>query len=177
MARAFARRGIYTEVYPGIELCEALLDASIKEDFGERGITFAIIGGREGVADEAQDYLISRHKNTKCLFTFCGFGFSEEEVRRTLSEQTPDILLVCLGSPKQELLISRLRSYSPNTLYIGLGGSLDVFSGRVKRAPAPLRKIGLEWLWRMLREPKRLAKIPTLFDFLWLVKLEGNREN
>lgn len=168
VVKALSKRGIYTEALPGVELCESLLD------IGEP--SFAILGGKEGVAPLAEKYLVNKHKGATCLFTFCGYGFSEEEIKRRLEETHPDIFLVCLGSPRQEILIDRLKSHSPRTLFIGLGGSLDIYSGRLMRAPRVFRALGLEWLFRMLREPRRIKKIPTLIDFIWLCRLERRRK-
>ena len=176
VASALRKRGVHTEVFPGVELCEALLDFRLPAEFGDRGVGFALIGGREGVAEGARDYLLAKHGGAKCLYLKDGYSFSEEELCRALCEKSPDIAMICLGSPKQELLISRLRGRCEHTLFIGLGGSLDVFSGRVKRAPPAFRRLRLEWLFRMIKEPRRLAKIPTLIDFLWLVRLQGRRD-
>lgn len=166
IAGALARRGSYTEVYPGVELIEDLLDSR------DSCIGYGIIGGRAGVAEDARDYLLMRHSLAFCLFTCDGYSYTEEGLFSLLRRYSPDIVLVCLGSPKQELLIRRLRCISPRTLFIGLGGALDVFSGRVKRAPALMRRLRLEWLWRMLREPRRLSRLPKLLDFLYLTRLE-----
>lgn len=165
---ALSKRGIHTEVFAGIELCEALLDARDENN----GVTFAIIGGRGGVAEGARDYLLSRHKYAKCLFTASGYGYKEEELAEKIKECEPNILLVCLGSPKQEILISKFVEIAPRTLYLGLGGSLDVYCGRIKRAPRVFRKLRAEWLWRMAREPRRLAGIPKILDFLTLCRME-----
>ena len=75
----------------------------------------------------------------------------------------PKVLLAALGSPKQEEFIYKLKSRLPNTLMIGVGGSFDVWSGEVERAPEIYQKMGLEWLYRTIKEPKRFKRIfPTL---------------
>lgn len=165
---ALSKRGVHTEVFPGVELCEALLDAQALD----KGVTFAIIGGREGVADGARDYLLSRHKFAECLFTVSGYGYSEEDLAKKIKEAEPDMVLVCLGSPKQEILISKFLKIAPRTLYLGLGGSLDVYSGRIKRAPKVFRRLKAEWLWRMIREPRRLSGIPKILNFATLCRME-----
>ena len=78
----------------------------------------------------------------------------------------PDLLLVCLGAPKQERWMA---AYGPSTgahLAIGLGGALDVYAGRVERAPERWQKLGLEWLYRLKKEPKRIGRMARLPLFL-----------
>ena len=166
--KALAGRGIKTDVLPGIELCEALLD----EKNGGRGVTYGIVGGKAGIAEKAGARLSEKHRTAKLLFTFDGYAFSERAVAERIESASPDLVFVCLGSPKQKLFISSMREKLPKPLYIGLGGSLDVFSGELKRAPRFIRRAGLEWFWRMANEPKRFGKIPVIIKFLRLCREE-----
>ena len=85
----------------------------------------------------------------------------------------PDLLMVCLGSPKQELWMSAHAGRLNAGLMAGLGGSLDVFAGRVERAPEAWRRLGLEWLYRVIKEPKRLGRVMKLP--LFVVEAAGQR--
>ena len=79
-------------------------------------------------------------------------------------------MLAALGVPKQEVFINKYKQEFPNTMFIGVGGSFDVWSGEVKRAPLFFRKIGCEWLWRLIKEPSRFNRMfPTLPLFLFKV--------
>ena len=97
----------------------------------------------------------------------------EAAVAGVIRAATPDLLFVCLGSPRQEEWIATHRLPCPA---IGLGGALDVWAGRVRRAPAPVRSAGLEWLWRTALEPSRLARLPALASFSLRVWRENPRK-
>ena len=90
----------------------------------------------------------------------------EEEIARQISLLEPGLLLVALGVPKQEKWISRFRSVLPPCTVIGVGGSFDVLSGKVHRAPDWVQRAGLEWLYRIFKEPSRLKRATTLPFFL-----------
>jgi len=103
-------------------------------------------------------------------------GFLEdgdkEELFRTISRLKPEIIFVAQGSPRQEYLMQELKQYHP-ALYMGLGGSLDVYTGRIRRAPKILQRAGLEWLYRTLKEPKRIRG--QLVFIPYLIKLIFNK--
>ena len=102
-----------------------------------------------------------------------GYFKDDERVLAELKNASPDLVLVALGSPKQEEFISRAKSLLPKALMIGLGGSFDVWSGVVERAPLFYQKAGLEWLYRTVKEPKRFKRIfPTLPLFVLSVLKE-----
>ena len=82
----------------------------------------------------------------------------------------PHILFVCLGFPLQERwIVDNLHLLEDIQVIAGLGGSLDVWSGRLRRAPALLSGMGLEWAWRMMRQPRRMVALPQMVSFLWHV--------
>ena len=92
----------------------------------------------------------------------------------------PDLLLVCLGAPKQELWMQRNAPRLRVGLMAGLGGSLDVFAGNVKRAPKFFQKLGLEWFYRLIKEPKRIGRMMKLPKFLLAAisrKLRGKKHH
>lgn len=81
-----------------------------------------------------------------------------ETIMKHVKRCEPDIIIVALGAPKQEIFIDKATHYCPSAVMIGLGASLDFLAGDVKRAPKWMQKIGMEWFWRLCREPKRLWK-------------------
>ena len=167
--RALAKQGIYTDTYPGVELGEALLQ--------QGGISLGLVGAAPGVAARAMKNLTDCYRGVTPAFVFDGYSLNKEQLKAALKEKRPTLVYVCLGSPKQELLISEVKSFSPKTLFLGLGGALDIYSGKKRRAPAAFRNSGLEWLYRMLREPRRLAGLPKILDFLFLSGMEKRARN
>ncbi|MBO5931838.1 MAG: WecB/TagA/CpsF family glycosyltransferase [Clostridia bacterium] len=162
----------------GTPLCERV--AGI--DFGaevlgraERaGLRVFLLGGGEGVAERAAQNLRKKHPRLCiCGTTWGYFQRTGEENMRTVSyirACRPDILFVCMGFPVQEeWVMENLHLLSDVRLIACLGGSLDVWAGDLRRAPVWLSRAGLEWLWRMLCQPKRFANLPHILSFLWHV--------
>jgi N-acetylglucosaminyldiphosphoundecaprenol N-acetyl-beta-D-mannosaminyltransferase len=156
--RALLSRGIITDTYPGVEIGEAILSLP--------GVRLGIIGGRAGVAKEAIERLIKKHTKVTEAFSVDGYSYTEDAVVSLINQTCANVVFVCLGSPKQELFISSVKDKCEGVLFLALGGSVDVYSGRVRRAPRILRKMGLEWLYRMLSSPKRILRLPRLFRFI-----------
>ena len=141
----------------GIELGEALLEAA-----AERGIPVFFYGGKEGVAEEAAKRMRKRHPALSVAGCLWGYGdplAAAKEIRRSGAP----IVLVCLGAPRQEEFIAAHLSHA---VALGLGGSFDVWAGRVPRAPLVFRRLGMEWLFRILREPRRISRIFPAIGFL-----------
>lgn len=147
-------------------------------DFGERlmeeaarlGKRVFLLGGEDGIAPRAAENLVRRFPDLRVAGTYWGyFERDGEENRRLLGlirACRPEILIVCLGFPLQEYWIRENLPYLPSVrVAAGLGGSLDVWAGKVRRAPLLWQSIGMEWAWRMLREPRRMRDIPTLASF------------
>lgn len=155
--RALALRGVRADTLPGVELGELITQTGSP--------SLAIIGGREGVADSAFSYLKVRSPALRHSFLISGYGHGEDEYLSLLERHRPKICFVCLGSPRQELFTLAARAASPKTLFFALGGSLDIYSGRLHRAPLLMRRLGLEWLYRMMREPHRAAELTRLASF------------
>ena len=155
--RALEKAGVKSELLPGVELGEIILS--------EGAPSLAVIGGREGVAELAFSYLKVRNPRIRQSFVISGYGHSEEEYLALLRRHRPKICLVCLGSPRQEFFSLSASRESPKTLFLSLGGSLDIYSGRLRRAPKGMRALHLEWLYRMAREPRRFAALPRLLSF------------
>ncbi|BCV25472.1 WecB/TagA/CpsF family glycosyltransferase [Gelria sp. Kuro-4] len=154
------------ERVPGIELLEAVLALAARESF-----TVYFLGGRPGVAEEAARRLKERWPTLPVAGTHHGYFSAAEEpaVLAEIQAAAPDILVAALGAPKQELWLTRHRRELPARLALGVGGSLDVFAGRVERAPQLFRGLGLEWLYRLLRQPRRLGRALLLPRFVLAV--------
>lgn len=152
----------------GIEFGKELLYNAAKS--GEK---VALIGAKPEVISLAQKKLESEIENLNIIYTHDGYFAQPTEIYEKLIETAPDLILVALGSPKQEMFISKIKDKLPNSIMIGLGGSFDVWSGMSKRAPLIYQKIGLEWLYRAIKEPKRFKRIfPTIPLFLLNVLVE-----
>ena len=140
---------------PGIEVASVLL-----RKMGEQERSVFLLGGRPGVAETAGNLFKNHFPGLVVKGAYNGFFDAEEETEicRRINEASPDLLIVCLGSPRQERWMYKHGAALHVGLMAGLGGTLDVFAGRVKRAPAPWRKAGFEWLYRTIREPKRIKR-------------------
>jgi len=150
----------------GIDFGEALLERA-----SEDGLRVFLLGGKEGVAARAAERLKTRYPTLcvcGCFWGYFGDGKeNDERLTSVLRATRPDILFVCMGFPRQEEWIAaHLDRLSDIRVIAGLGGSLDVWSGSVKRAPRVISQMGLEWAWRIVHEPKkRLSQLPVLFRF------------
>lgn len=142
----------------GVELGKALI---VK--FSKEGKSIAMVGAKPEVVDLAVKNLKSEIDNLNIVYAHDGYFKNDEEIISDLVSANPDLVLVALGSPKQEFFNSELKQKLPNATMIGLGGSFDVWAGVVNRAPVIYQKLGLEWLYRTIKEPKRFKRIfPTL---------------
>ena len=102
-----------------------------------------------------------------------GYFSDDAPIIEKIRAAQPDMLLVCLGAPKQELWMAKEEGKLPVGLMCGLGGSLDVFAGTVKRAPESWQRLGLEWLYRLMKEPRRIGRMMKLP--LFVVEAAGER--
>lgn len=147
---------------PGIELGKSLI---VK--FSEENKTIAMIGAKPEVIQAAIQNLKTEIPNFNVVYSHDGYFEDDNVILNEVTAANPDLVLVALGSPKQEFFISSLKNMLPNSTLIGLGGSFDVWAGAVQRAPEIYQKLGLEWLYRTLKEPKRFKRIfPTLPIFV-----------
>lgn len=142
---------------PGSDLIRSLPAAATRA-----GRSVFLLGGDAGTADAAAAELMKASPGLRIAGTTCPpFGFEREEarmldLRRTLAAARPDLVFVALGSPKQELLIAELRSLLPRAWWVGVGISFSFVAGDVRRAPRWMQRLGIEWLHRLVQEPRRL---------------------
>ncbi|HHY78036.1 MAG TPA: WecB/TagA/CpsF family glycosyltransferase [Clostridiales bacterium] len=149
----------------GCDLMNSLLEMAYTQ---ERSIYF--LGGRPGVAEEAVHNLKQKYPGIKVAGYHHGYFDQDEEKKiiEEIIESKPDIIFVALGAPKQEKWIWDNKDKLPAKIAMGVGGSLDVLAGRVKRAPEFFRKAGLEWFYRLIKEPKRFFRMMKLPKFVLL---------
>ncbi len=156
------------ERVPGIEFAEAMLSA-----LNEMGGRLYLLGAKPGVAEEAGRRICARYPALVLCGTHDGYFKDEQAILPEIAAAKPDLLFVCLGAPKQEKWMARWGQHTGAKLAIGLGGCLDVFAGNVRRAPEQWQKLGLEWAYRLKKEPKRIGRMAKLP--LVLVKAAGQR--
>jgi len=156
----------------GFDLMVELLKLADK-----KGYSVYLLGGKPGVADDALENIKKSFPNIKISGAHHGYFSAEEEKRiiEELNKESPDMVFVGMGAPKQELFIDRYRGKINCGFLMGVGGSLDVLSGRTKRAPLIMRKLGLEWLYRLVKEPYRAKRMTALPKFLIKVILIEKR--
>lgn len=167
-------KGVNQENIPGIEFSKKLISLCELE-----GYAIGLLGAKEEVVQAACRNLRKEHENLNITYVRNGYFNEQEEeiIVQELKAISPKVLFAALGAPKQEFLIAKLKQEMPQTIFIGVGGSFDVWSGMVKRAPQAWQKMGLEWLYRTLKEPSRFKRIfPALPLFLIQVIIESVKE-
>lgn len=164
---ALRRQGITAERVSGVDLADRLLALS-----AAKGYSVYLLGAAPGVAEAARERMMIKYPGCNIIGAQHGhFPESENEfVAKQLVEVKPDILLVAMGIPRQEKFIDEARKHIQFGIAMGVGGTLDVMSGKVKRAPVIIQKLKIEWLWRTLLNPKKFSKAKTLPVFVRLVK-------
>lgn len=156
------------ERIPGVEFTEHLCRRAASE-----GWRVWMLGGEPGVADAAAAKLIEKFPGLIVTGTCDGY-FKEEETEticKTIRESKADILFVGLGVPKQEYWLEKHLESTGAVVGMGIGGSMDVISGRLTRAPKMWQKCGMEWLYRVIQEPWRWRRISKLPVFVWYLIL------
>ena len=155
---------------PGIEFAARLMDR-----MAEEGRSLFLLGAKPGVAEEAARRLTVQYPGLRIAGTHDGYFQDDAPVIEAIRRSGAEAVFVCLGAPKQELWMARNGAATGARLLCGLGGSLDIFAGNVERAPQFWREHGLEWLYRLCREPRRIGRMMKLPLFLVHVKQEKKR--
>ena len=114
----------------------------------------------------AAEKVANDYKGIKIAGTDNGYFDDDTKIIENINNSKPDFLLVCLGAPKQEMWISKNMDNLNAGIFIGAGGSIDVLSGQTKRAPEVFIKLNCEWLYRLLKEPKRIGRMAKIPLFL-----------
>lgn len=144
---------------------------AVLEKLAEIGGSVYLLGAKPGIAELAAEKLTEKLAGLRIAGTHDGYFENDEVIISEIKEKEPDLLVVCLGSPKQEIWVDKHKcELNGIGAIMCLGGALDVWSGSIKRAPRLFINLRLEWLWRMLREPKRFASLPKMIKFRCLTR-------
>ena len=150
----------------GIDIANTLLDYGNKLKK-----TIYLFGSKQEIIDSMKDVLKEKYPNLKLVGSSNGYVQDKDKVFEEMSKLKPDIILVALGIPLQEKLIYKHLSLFDKGIFVGVGGSFDVISGHKKRAPQIIIKLNLEWLYRLICEPKRLKRFyDSNVKFMFRVK-------
>ena len=144
------------EKVAGVEFAENLIKSTAHPVF--------FFGGKPGVAETARDKMKAKYPSCNIVGVRDGY-FKEKdipEIINQINESGAKIVFVCLGAPKQELFIQAHMHEMNAYVFAGLGGSLDIFAGTAKRAPEFFVKFGLEWLYRLIKQPSRIKRMSVL---------------
>ena len=160
---------------PGIDLAGRLCGEAAR-----RGWRVCLVGGAPGVAAEAASTLRRWHAGIDVAQALHGYFGPEDEgaVTTAIRETAPTLLLAGLGSPRQERWLDRHLASLAVPLGIGIGGALDVWAGRARRAPRVVQRLGLEWCYRLIRQPSRVRRqltIPQFIAAVWLDRWQVRR--
>lgn len=143
----------------------------------DTGHKLYLFGGKPGVAEDAMTRLLQKYKGLKIVGLRNGYFKPEDEksIVEDINNSGADIVFVCLGAPLQEKWIDRHRTELKARVAMGIGGSLDVFAGKTERAPEFFCKTGLEWFYRLCKEPWRAKRMMDLPKFGMTVMLKGRK--
>ncbi|MFN3963252.1 MAG: WecB/TagA/CpsF family glycosyltransferase [Fimbriimonadaceae bacterium] len=164
---ALRRQGIHLEDrVTGVDLVSGLCEIAAQE-----GKSVYLLGSSPGVAEKAARALQDRYNGLKIAGARDGYypAYDEAEVVKDVAATRPDILLVAMGIPRQEKFLAKYQEQIGFRIGMGIGGSLDVLSGNVKRAPKIVQAVRMEWLWRVILNPKKISKVATLPKFAMCV--------
>jgi len=170
LASRFIRKPIPSRVR-GVDTIFALLTRLKKKD---RKTTAFFLGGAPGVPEKAKHEMEARFPNLMVVGYHHGYYNQEEEqiILDELNQLKPDILLVCRGMPHSEIWAHKHRDI-PAKLTLCLGGTIDIMAGNIKMAPAWMRKVGIEWLYRLIRQPSRFKRMLDIPRFVWAILCNG----
>ncbi|MBM7560219.1 WecB/TagA/CpsF family glycosyltransferase [Marinitoga litoralis] len=153
--------GYHTERCPGIDTMLKICEWQNHKIF--------LLGSKPGIPEKAKEHLEKKFPNISIVGTHHGYFDDDSEVINLINNSGAEILFVGMGVPRQEEFIYKNLHKLNVKMAMGVGGSIDVISGKISRAPKLFQIFGLEWLYRMLREPKRFKKFPDLMNFYFKV--------
>lgn len=176
----------------GVVLASKLLGKPLKEkvagvslftnllpEFAKNNNKVFLFGGKPGVAQQASEIIKAQHEGIDICGVLDGYTYKDPvDALPVINDAAADVVICCLGAPKQELFMLQNKDSFNCRLLMGLGGTLDVISGNVKRAPEFFIKHNLEWLYRLMKEPKRLGrmmKLPKYIIKVISIKMRGKK--
>ncbi len=167
----------------GTPLPERVTGASLVWDLSaaaaQAGYPVFLLGAGPGIAQQAAQRFTACYPGLRIAGTYCppaGFDTDEEQLSQlatTIRDSAARLVFVALGFPKQERVSARLQRSLPDVWFLGCGGALDMAAGHVERAHPVLQKVGAEWLHRLIKEPRRLAKRYLIDDVPYAVAMLG----
>lgn len=162
----------FKERIPGQAYLRKIFEVGEKE-----GWTFYLLGGKGDVPKKAKEHLESIYKNAKIVGYHEGFfeNESEEEVIEEINKLKPNVLFVAMGAPRQEKWIYKNRNRLKVDVAAGQGGTFDYEAGNIKRAPLWIQKCGIEWLWRLIKQPSRIIRMRVLPIYLMKIIFTKDR--
>lgn len=156
---------------PGVDFAQGMLKRLAQSEK-----RLFLLGAKPGVAEQAADNLLKRYPGLIICGVNDGYFKDDGPVIEKIKASGADVVFVCLGAPKQEFWIARNGPATGAALLVGLGGCLDVFAGNVQRAPEGWQKAGMEWLYRLIKEPSRfgrMARLPLVLVDALLARFSG----
>ena len=135
-----------------------------------------LLGAKPEVIQASVSRINSEFKGIDLVGFHDGYFDDDKAIADDINAKQPDVILVALGSPKQEFFINSFRD-GVNAIWIGVGGSFDVFSGTKKRAPVIIQRLSLEWFYRLVKEPTRIGRMMAIPKYLRLIKKEKKRQD
>lgn len=148
--------------------------AHVCELSAQKGYRLYFLGAAPGVAELAAQQLMAKYPGCNVVGTHHGYFGPENDaiVAKEVAATHPDVLFAAMGMPRQEQFIRSTEHIIGAKVSMGVGGSFDVFSGKTKRAPKSFQRLKLEWLWRLVLNPSKIAKVKLLPVFVMMVRRE-----
>ena len=169
---ALKLKGVNQERIGGVDYSRSLIEMCARNN-----LRLALLGAKEEVINTVCQKLKCEFENLNIVFSHNGYFNDENAILNEIKKARPQVLLCALGAPKQEFIIYRLKEMLQGCTMVGVGGSFDVFAGCVQRAPLMWQKLGLEWLYRTIKQPERFRRIfPTLPIFLFESIIDSNKK-
>ena len=160
---ALKMKGIKQEQVTGVDLSKKMLEIAADEKF-----KVALVGAKPEILELVVQNLKNKYENIDIVYSHDGYFSDFDPIIKDVINSGAKFLLCAMGSPKQEFFISELKKQAKGIVMIGVGGTFDVLSGKVQLAPEIYRKLGLEWLYRTIKQPERFKRIfPTLPIFFF----------
>lgn len=160
------------EKIAGVELMDSIVGICNDE---EKGIY--LLGATQEVLDKCEENLLKKYSKLKIVGKHNGFFHMDkcDDIVEDIKNSKAYALFVAMGCPRQEKFISTYMDILPCKIYMGVGGSFDIFAGKVKRAPKIMINLKLEWLYRVMKEPTRIKRLGVIPKFLLKVALDKNK--
>ncbi len=162
-----------TERVPGFDLTQEILKHA-----PEKGYKIFLMGSKPGYAEEAKENLESTYPGIQIVGTQHGYYQEQEEkeIVEKINASGADVLICAMGAPKQEKFMYRYKEELQPKVGIGVGGTIDILANKMDRAPEFYQKIGMEWFYRLVKEPVRIKRMKILPVFLWKAFLEKEKQ-